>query len=194
MLALVCLFAGFALGFLFRGSSAPMVTSAGAVSGPAVPTPGGSLPQGGNSPLHDAQLVEPLAAPLKMAVQANPKNFEALVQLGNLYYDHHVYAEAIDYYGRALELRPTDANVRTDRGTALWYSGFADQALAEYERVLSAQPNFAPALMNMGIVKLEGLRDSRGAVAAWEKMLAANPNHPERQRVQMLIQRARGTP
>ena len=192
LLALVCLFAGFALGFLFRGSSSPLVTAAGPVTGQTASVPAGMPPATGSGPLHDVQLVEPLAAPLKMAIQANPKNVEALVQLGNIYYDHHVYPEAIDAYRKALELRPNDPNVRTDLGTALWYSGFADQAITEYEKVLAAQPTFAPALMNMGIVKSEGLRDSRGAIAAWEKLLATNPNHPERQRILALMERARG--
>jgi len=187
LLALVCLFAGMTLGYLFRGSSAQAPISAGV----AAPAPAAPAPNSGPV-LHSTQALEPIAAPLVAAVKANPKNVSALVQLGNLYYDSHVYPEAIQYYSRALELEPNNPNVRTDLGTAYWYSGFADQAIAEYEKVLAVQPDFAPAMMNMGIVKLEGRKDPRGAIAAWEKLLATNPQHPEKDRVVALIAQARG--
>ena len=190
LLALVCLFAGLALGYLFRGSSAvPALGASTAAQTPAAPL--GVSPVADNSALHSAQALEPLARPFLLAIQADSKNVDALVQLGNLYYDHHVYPEAIAYYKRALELRPKDLNVRTDLGTAYWYSGFADPAVAEYQKVLAAQPAFAPALMNLGIVKLEGMKDAAGAIVAWEKLLATNPQHPERDRVLSLIERAR---
>jgi Flp pilus assembly protein TadD len=42
------------------------------------------------------------------------------------------YAEAIGFYQQAFALNPTDINVSTDLGTALWYVGRADEALAQY--------------------------------------------------------------
>lgn len=189
LLAMVCLMCGFALGFLFRGSASPGPVAMGA------PVPAGSQSADALGPaaaaLHSAEALDPIAAPLLAALKVDPKNFETLVQLGNLYYDHYVYPQVIEYYGRALELKPSDLNVRTDLGTAYWYSGFADNAMAEYEKALAIQPGYAPTLMNMGIVRMEGLKDYKGAVAAWGKLLAVNPQHPERERVLALIAQAR---
>ena len=188
LLAIVCLMCGFALGFLFRGSASPGPVAMGAAvpvgTQPEAPGPAGA-------PLHSAEALDPIAAPLLSALKVDPKNFETLAQLGNLYYDHHVYPQAIEYYRRALDVRPGDLNVRTDLGTAYWYSGFADNAMAEYEKALAIQPGYAPTLLNMGIVRMEGLKDYQGAVAAWEKLLAANPQHPERERVLALIAQAK---
>lgn len=183
-LALFCMLAGVAVGYLFRGSSSPVAPSVG------VATPATNV-SGDQTPLHSAEAVKPIAAPFLAILQSDPKNVDALVQLGNLYYDHHVYPEAIEYYRRALDLRPNDFNVRTDLGTAYWYSGSPEKAVAEYEKALAARPAYSPTLLNLGIVRLEGLRDPAGAVAAWEELLKTNPEHPEKQRVLDLIARAK---
>ena len=170
------------MGYIFRGSSpAPVVgaTSPG-TSAPAAP---GAMPS--------AESLQPLAAPLLAALKADPKNFETLVQLGNLYYDHRIYPEGIEYYTRALELRPNDVNVRTDLGTAFWYSGFPEKAVAEYEKSLAVDPTHANTLFNLGIVRSEGLRDPAAAITAWEYLLKSHPEYPEKQRVLELIAKAR---
>jgi tetratricopeptide (TPR) repeat protein len=186
LLALVCLMVGILIGYLFHGSSAPVATAGPAAATQTVP----AAPSAG-SPTHSAEALEPMAAPLLMAVKADPKNVAALVQLGNLYYDNHVYPQAIEYYARALEMKPDDANVRTDLGTAYWYSGFPEKAIVEYEKSLKVQPGHAHTLFNMGIVRMEGLKDPAGAIAAWEKLLAANPGYPEKDRVRALMAQAR---
>jgi tetratricopeptide (TPR) repeat protein len=134
-----------------------------------------------------------VVAPLLMMLEQDAKNADVLTQIGNLYYDHHAYRQAVPYYRRALETRPDDANIRTDLGTALWMSGDPRAALSEYEQVLRKNPNFAPALMNTGIVRLNGLNDAQGAIDAWEKLLATNPQFSERQRVLDLLAQARGS-
>ena len=183
LLALFCLFLGLVAGYVFRGSSVSAQPAAAAQA----PAPGG---QAGEA-LHDPQAVKILAAPLLSVLELDPKNFDALTKLGNLYYDHHVYQEAVGYYRRALEIRPDEYNVRTDLGTAYWYSGFPREAIAEYELALKSRPGHAPTLMNTGIVRLEGLKDPAGAVAAWEELLRTNPEYPERPRVVQMIEQAR---
>src|SRR5574337_1795710 len=179
LLAMVCLISGLLLGYLFRGSS-PVPSSVPVTAGAPMPATGAS--PGAAAPV-TAESLQPLAAPLLAALKADPKNVETMVQLGNLYYDHRVYPQAIEYYTRALELRPNDVSVRTDLGTAFWYSGFPDRAVAEYKKSLAVDPTHANTLFNLGVVLKEGLRDSAGAIAAWEKLLKANPQHPEKQRI-----------
>jgi cytochrome c-type biogenesis protein CcmH/NrfG len=188
LLALTCLVVGILIGYLFHGSSTSVVTTAGQGT-PAAGAPG--APATGGDPTHSAEALQPLAAPLLTALKAEPKNVKVLVQLGNLYYDNHVYPEAIQYYTKALELEPNDVNVRTDLGTSLWYAGFPDKAVAEYEKSLKVQPNHPQTMFNLGIVKMEGLKDAKGAIAAWEKLLVTNPGYPERERVTALIAQAK---
>jgi cytochrome c-type biogenesis protein CcmH/NrfG len=123
-------------------------------------------------------------------LEADPKNVDAAVKLGNLYYDAQLYSEAIPYYRQALQLK-RDANVSTDLGTALWYAGQADEALKQYAESLKIDPAHANTLFNMGIVRLDGKKDAQGAVESWEQLLAKHPQYQNGAHVQELIAKAK---
>jgi cytochrome c-type biogenesis protein CcmH/NrfG len=131
------------------------------------------------------------AAPLLEKLTADPNNSGLLANVGNVYYDAQQYSEAIDYYRRALQIQPGDAAVRTDMATAIWYAGDADTAIAEFNKSLSYEPTKANTLFNLGIVKWQGKMDIPGAVAAWEKLLAANPDYEGKEKVKELIAQAK---
>ncbi len=195
LLAAICLLCGLVAGYLFRGSASPVSALAGTAT-PAAPAseaasqPASVVAAKGAS-LDVVESLRPLAAPLLKALELDPKNWNTLVQLGNLYYDHQVYPEAIRYYQRALEIRPDDVNVRTDLGTALWYSGFPEKAVEEYQKALAIQDHHPQTLFNLGIVKLEGLNDPAGAIVAWQKLLEKNPQYQEKEKVLGLIEQAK---
>lgn len=121
----------------------------------------------------------------------DPKNLQAALSAGNLLYDAQRYVEAIAFYQQAFALNPADINVSTDLGTALWYSGRADEALAQYDRSLALNATHGPTIFNIGIVRADGKQDYPGAVAAWEKLLATNPDYPAAARVRELLSGAR---
>jgi Tetratricopeptide repeat len=176
---LIGLSIGFLAGFLSSSGFAParqtVAVSGGAGAG-ATLTPGqmnsATLPEG--HPKIDFQ--KEIDTLLPMAKQ-NPKDFNVLSQLGNLYYDMGKYNEAITWYEKAIAERPEDLNVRTDMGTSLHYVGQPARALQEFETVLKKNPTFPQALHNMGIVKA-AQGDKQGAIEDWEKLLATNPDYP----------------
>ncbi|MBI3405414.1 MAG: tetratricopeptide repeat protein [Acidobacteria bacterium] len=193
LLALVCLMTGILIGYIFHGSAptgVPVLSTAAA----SVPGPGGSGVPGTmpGAKMPTADDLKPLTAPLLSALKVEPNNFDTLSQLGNLYYDHGVFPEAIEFYTRALAVRPKELNVRTDLGTAYWNSGFPEKAVVEYEKSLAVDPKHANTLFNLGIVKFEGLKDAKGAIAAWEKLLASNPSPDQRERAIQLMAKAQG--
>jgi tetratricopeptide (TPR) repeat protein len=108
-----------------------------------------------------------------------------------LYYDGQAYPQAIEYYNKALEIDPKNPDVITDLGTAYWYTGNPDKAIDEFQKSLSIRPNHPGTLFNMGIVKWQGKKDPNGAVVAWEQLLKSNPDYPQKDQVQMLIERAK---
>jgi tetratricopeptide (TPR) repeat protein len=108
-----------------------------------------------------------------------------------LYYDGQAYPQAIEYYTKALEVNPKNPDVITDLGTAYWYSGNPDKAIDQFQKSLSIRPNHPGTLFNMGIVKWQGKKDPNGAVVAWEQLLKSNPGYPQKDQVQMLIERAK---
>jgi tetratricopeptide (TPR) repeat protein len=127
------------------------------------------------------------ATPLLDKLRSDPTNPELLAGVGNIYYDAQQYRIAVDYYGRALKGKPGDAAVRTDLATAYWYLGNADEAIAEFNTALTYEPNKANTLFNLGIVKWQGKKDNSGAVADWKRLLAANPNYEEKDKVKEMI-------
>ena len=123
-------------------------------------------------------------ARLRGALLANPNDLDALIQLGNLYYDNQKFRDAVDLYGRALEIDPKNIGVRTDRGTSYWNLGQADAAIIEFRKSLELNPTHAQTLYNLGVVFLNGKNDAQEARKAWETLLATNPNYPDRAKVQ----------
>ncbi len=118
ILAVFCLVLGVALGYLFRGSASPVTATAAAA---------GNLGQGESqaqiTPEQQKAMLDQAVAPLLATLKNNPDDFNTLVQVGNLYYDGRQYADAIKYYQLALKSQPTNADLLTDLGTALWYDG-----------------------------------------------------------------------
>ncbi len=141
----------------------------------------------------DATFVQNEAA-LRASVQSNPTDLNALIELGNLYYDHGRYRDAIEWYGKALDIDPKNADVRTDRGTSYWNLGQADAAIAEFQKALESDPSHAQTLYNMGIVYLNGKNNAAEAKKAWEHLLATNPNYPDRAKLQQQIASLSGQP
>lgn len=181
LFAFVCLTAGIAIGYVLRGIMLPEMAAPATHSA----TPPRAPSETPLPPLDSA--VEPVEAALK----ANPNNVKLLTELGNIYYDHHVYSKATTYYQRALQLNPRDVRVRTDLGTAYVYSGLPRQAVAEYRQALAIDPRHFQTLFNLGVVYETGLKDPAHAVATWQKLLDLYPQNPDRNRIEKLIQSAK---
>ncbi len=185
LLAIACFVIGLAIGYIFRGSSGlpPAYPS------PSNPSTAPAAPLGSAVPPWAD--VETTARPLKTFLQAHPNDFDTLVKLGNLYFDHQQWGPAIDFYSRALALRPDVVEVRTDRGTAYFYSQQFEQAKADYEGSLKVKPTHPQTLFNYGLLQINGFRNPARAIDLWQKLLRAHPNYPEAPRVTAQIEQAR---
>lgn len=185
-LAVICLLIGIAGGWLVRGSA----TTSGAAPVPAAST---ADPGPGSQPPTEAQLqkmADTQVAPLLEKLKADPNNAGVLSSIGNVYYDTQQYPKAIEYYGRALNVQPANSSVRTDMATAIWYLGDADNAIKEFQKSLTYEPNKANTLFNLGIVQWQGKMDIKGAVATWQKLLDTNPNYEGKSQVLELMAQA----
>ena len=200
-LAVITLAIGIAVGYFARGSASP---AAGPEAAQAA-MPAGSLPSSigatpaqlpgiGSAQQQQAPSPEVLAKsaePLLGQLKSNPNDAQTVIKLGNLYYDSQAYPQAIECYEKALSLQPDNADVRTDLGTAYWYTGNPDEAIVSFQKALAIRPNHPGTLFNLGIVKWQGKKDPKGAVVVWEKLLQTNPDYPQKDQVQMLIERAK---
>ncbi|GAB4376008.1 MAG: hypothetical protein Kow0062_15760 [Acidobacteriota bacterium] len=110
--------------------------------------------------------------------EADPRDYDTLVQLGNYWYDTHRWEQAADAYGRALAIRGDDANVITDYGTSLFNAGRHDEALAQFERALFVDPQHWQAAYNGIVVSLN--RGDTTAARLWlDRLRQIRPDHPE---------------
>jgi cytochrome c-type biogenesis protein CcmH/NrfG len=187
-LSVICLLVGIAGGWLIHGSqpsavpgpaeaaSAGAPAEMGANAGPAMP-----------SPARLKEMADTQAAPLVERLKSDPKNGDLLANIGNLYYDAQQYPTAIEYYQRAVKVQPANTGLRTDMATAYWYTGNADEAIVEFKKALSYEPNKGNTLFNLGIVQWQGKMDSAGALATWQKLLDTNPNYEGKEKVLELI-------
>ena len=76
-------------------------------------------------------------------------------------------------------------------GTAYWFMGDADSAIAEFNEALTYAPNNPNTLFNLGLVKWKGKMDRAGALADWQKLLAAHPEYKERDKVEQMMAEAK---
>jgi len=128
---------------------------------------------GGGNPM--AAVLAKIAS-LKQTLEKNPSDFDALSELGNMYMDAGKYAQAIDYYERALRVRD-EPSLRTDLGISYKETGQLDKALAALQQVSSQRPDQWQPLFNQAVVLVEMKRfDDARAIAT--KLKAMRPDDP----------------
>lgn len=116
---------------------------------------------------------------LQDRVKSNPKDFAALVELGNINFDQRNFADAEKWYRSALEVQPNDAELHTNLGATMLYNQRYDDAIAEFHKSLALDPNHADTMLYLGAVLLKGKNDPQGALQVWEKLVATNPDFPQ---------------
>ncbi len=122
-----------------------------------------------------AQITDQIAH-LKELADEDPENAELLTALGNLYYDAGMPEEAIEYYDRVLALQPDNVNVLVDKATMVRVSGDSQAAVNLLNKATELNPNHEQAWFNLGVIYSTDLSNPEGALRAWKKFLAINPN------------------
>lgn len=187
-LAVICLMIGVAVGYLFRGSRSPAAVPAGMSAG--VGNSGAKNPHAGigNQPPTLDQMkhmADQKAEPLEAKLKDDPKNDELLVQLGNIYLATHQFKEADGYFAKAVEVKPKDVPIRTKLASTLYYEGDVDGALKQLEEAIAQDPKDANSLFNLGMIRWQGKKNSKGALSAWAQLLKSNPQLEPAKRAQV---------
>jgi len=116
-----------------------------------------------------------MIAALEKETRSNPGNLEAWIELGNSYFDSNQYEKSIGAYTKALEINPDNANVWTDMGVMYRRNGNPQEAINAFDKAIEVDPKHEVSRMNKGIVLLHDLKDTDGAIEAWEGLLEINP-------------------
>jgi tetratricopeptide (TPR) repeat protein len=129
------------------------------------------------APALDQARVDQLTA----AINTDPKNTTAIVQLANVYFDAERFNDAISWYEKAIALDPKNADVSTDLGVSYYYTNRTEEALRRFEDSLRIDPKHTKTLLNKGIVLAFGKEDLKGAAVEWQKVVDIAPSSPEGQ-------------
>lgn len=112
---------------------------------------------------------------LEGIVQKEPKNLQALVSLGNLYFDGNQPRKAVEAYEKALQIDPNSPDVRTDLGIMYRQLKDYDRAIKEFREAAKLDPAHKNSRFNHGVVLQHDKKDVRGAIQAWEDFLRVEP-------------------
>jgi cytochrome c-type biogenesis protein CcmH/NrfG len=113
---------------------------------------------------------------LEAIVRNDPTNLQALITLGNLYFDSNQYQKAIDAYERSLAIDPKNPDVRTDLGIMYRAVKDYDKAVMEFREAARIDPSHRNSRFNLGVVLQNDKKDIQGAIAAWEDFLRVEPS------------------
>ena len=178
-----CLVLGLAVGYVIFGGQRRRRRSARRLAQAPAPAAGGPQP---------GLMDEQQAQALRNILARDPTNVQANTQLGNLLLRRRPLRRGRrTRTSRPSPLDSRNVNLSTDLGTALWYSGRPDDAIAQFNKSLAINPTHPQTLFNLGIVKRDGKQDAAGAVQAWEKLLATNPSYADRDKVQQMLDELR---
>lgn len=86
---------------------------------------------------------------------------------------------ALDYYNNALKLNPENEQVIYARAKLLQDLGKIDEALSEYERILTKNKDCENCLYNIGAIYFGIKKDNKKAIEYFTKAIAVNPNYIE---------------
>jgi Flp pilus assembly protein TadD len=148
------------------GAQAAEVAQAPMTGAPAQPAAGGN----------PMAVVQQQLATLKDAIAKNPNDFDALVQLGDMYMDAAKFPQAAGYLERAMAVHD-DANVRMDLGICYKQMNQPDRALTEFQRSATMAPEQWQPLFNeaLVLVDLHRLDEARTIAAKLQQMRPADP-------------------
>jgi len=111
----------------------------------------------------------------KSILEKDPSNLQALISLGDAYFDTDRYQEAIDVYSKALAIDPKNPDVRTDMGIMYRKSGQFDKAIQAFRQAAQDQPMHINSRFNLGVALKYDKNDFPNAIQAWEEFLKLEP-------------------
>jgi len=127
----------------------------------------------------------------KEILRKDPNNLQALIGIGNLYFDTKQDLLAIENYRKAIALDPTNTNVRTDMAICYRRSGNPGLAIEELKKAISTTPRHAQSRYNLGLILIHDMQDVEGGIKAWEALLENVPDYPYRENLKADIARMR---
>ncbi|MFI5304245.1 MAG: tetratricopeptide repeat protein [Nitrospiria bacterium] len=106
----------------------------------------------------------------------DPQNIDALHDLGIIAFQCRNFKLAIEFFIKALTIKPNDPVGQNNLGVAFYELGFKKEAKVCYETAISVNPDHAEAYYNLGVL-FKDLGDINEAKGFFQKTLELRPNY-----------------
>ncbi len=137
----------------------------------------------------DARYLPDVERFLKRAYDADPKDRDLAIALGNVLFDMGQHSDparfkdARIYYQKALELKPDDADVRTDLGLTYYFAKPSEpqRAIVEYRRSLELNAKHEATLQNLAaaLIATGNHAEAQKRIDDLQAVNASNPALPD---------------
>jgi tetratricopeptide (TPR) repeat protein len=111
---------------------------------------------------------------LLIGIRLHPANAAAAANLGQLAEASKQYDQAIDWFGRAIEVEPTEGSWHYELARLLEKRGDGTGAKREYQSAVTLAPNHAPAHLDYGVF-LANQADYEQAVTQFKAAVRIDP-------------------
>ncbi len=123
------------------------------------------------------------------ALTAGMPPVQVALTLGNWYYDHEAWAQAVEQYRKTISLGLDNADVRTDLGSSLRFVGEPLKALEQYRLAQKQNPRHENSLFNQGGVYSSDLKQPAKAISLWREYIKRFPSGQSVAQARQLIAR-----
>jgi tetratricopeptide (TPR) repeat protein len=103
-------------------------------------------------------------------VEQEPEYYDAFIQLGILF-EAKRSPLAVEYYNRALKLRPTSTEALYDRGKFFQDNGELDKAIDDYNSIIKIDPGYKDAYFNLGYIEVNSHKNYQKAIEYFSKAI-----------------------
>ncbi len=136
--------------------------------------PGNSLPDQINVPpeLRETFTTSQLQIhTLLQEIEGDPESANALLSLGDIFFELGNYPRASEFYERYIVLQPDNLDATTDLAASYFSSGKTDQGIQTVNSALSRNPEHVKANFNLGVMLWQGKGDLAAAKKQFQKVV-----------------------
>ncbi len=112
---------------------------------------------------------------VKAYLKENPDNTDALVALGDLYFENNQVYEGLKVFKKAEKLAPESVHIQNDLGILYQKTGKYDLAIEKFRTALRLDPAHLNSLFYIGMIYRYNKGDNKKALAVFEELLSKNP-------------------
>lgn len=115
--------------------------------------------------------MEAAIATYQAGIILDPKNYDLVISLGDVYMAQYDLENAIRTYCDAITLCPDNYRGYSKAGIALWEKDYLEEALVAYHKSIELNPENAFSHNNLGIIYMDGLGDAEEALEYFEQAI-----------------------